>query len=254
MEFLRVRQDAEALFPRAAEHLAELEGHLGNYESRVRFSFRPQNPSHPELSIRDKVLLVLLSITASARLTTWTIVDSLNRDMTPGMYLATRAHLELTAVVAYTLVNLRRYQKGDLSGPAFEILLDRLNLGRRHGVEDTIARSPHLEGHIEMIGVMTLLDAVDRVVDMPELKGRFRDSYEWLSEFCHPNILSRMALGHELANGVVTFARIPVMTEDNVVNALGPGNISHNIFFLCYDTIAHLIGGVPPGAIEEKQA
>jgi hypothetical protein len=107
----RVSEESKTRFPRAAEYLTELEGFLADYESRVRVRFTPENPTNPELSIRDKVLLLLLSTTASARWITWTMLDSLNRDMTPGMYLATRAHHELTGVLAYTLVKLRRQKR-----------------------------------------------------------------------------------------------------------------------------------------------
>jgi hypothetical protein len=242
----RVTEESKIRFPRAAEYLTELDGFLADYESRVRFRFTPENPANPELSVRDKVLLLLLSTTASARWVTWTMLDSLNRDMTPGIYLATRAHHELTGVLAYTLVNLRRQKTGELSEPDFHTLLNRLNLGRRHGVKDVGARDPRLKGHMEVIGVMTQIDAVDKVFAEPKMKGRFRDAYEWLSEFCHPNLFSRIALGHAPQGREIVFAKTPRMTEDNLVNAVGYGNVSHWIFFHCYDAIAAVIGGVPP--------
>jgi len=68
----RVSEDSKTRFPRAADYLTELDGFLVDYESRVRFRFTPENPSSPELSIRDRVLLLLLSTTSTARWTTWT--------------------------------------------------------------------------------------------------------------------------------------------------------------------------------------
>ena len=93
---------------------------------------------------------------------------------------------------------------------------------------------------------MTLIDAVDKVFEDTDLGGRFRDSYEWLSEFCHPNLFSRMALGHELKGREIVFPETPQTSEEDVRNALGPGNLSQSIFFHCYSGIADLIGGVPP--------
>jgi hypothetical protein len=52
----RVSDETKARFPGAAEHLAELDGFVTDYESRVRFRLTPEDPSNPELSIRDKAL------------------------------------------------------------------------------------------------------------------------------------------------------------------------------------------------------
>jgi hypothetical protein len=64
-------------------------------------------------------------------------------------------------------------------------------------VKDVGARHPRLKGHMEVISVMTQVDAVDKVFAEPKMKGKFRDNYDWLSEFCHPNLFSRIALGHD---------------------------------------------------------
>lgn len=82
----RVTEDSKTRFPRAAEYLTELDGFLVDYESRVGFRFTPENPPNPELSIRDKVLLLLLSTTSSARWTTWTTHDLPKPDNTHHMF------------------------------------------------------------------------------------------------------------------------------------------------------------------------
>ena len=61
--------------------------------------------------------------------------------MTPGLYLATRAHHELTAVLAYLCVHLRRYKKGQLAEQEFVVTLERLQLARRYGLDKVYAAS-----------------------------------------------------------------------------------------------------------------
>jgi hypothetical protein len=144
------------------------------------------------------------------------------------------------------LVRLRQHQNGEISTAAFDAVLSRLNLARRHGVKDLLERHPDLKGYMEAIGVMDLIDSHDKVYYEPKMKGLFRDDYEWLSEFCHPNLFSRIASGHDLQGREIFSPRTPRTTEADVSNALSHGSVSHLIFFHCYAAIAELIGGVPP--------
>jgi hypothetical protein len=247
-----VSDETRRRFPGAAEDLAKMDGFVKDYESRVRLRFVPENPSARELSIRDKVVLLLLSTTSTARWLTWTILDALNHDMTPGMYLATRAHLEQTGLLAYLLVQLRRYKEGQLPEQDFSILCNRLMLARRHNIAETIAQRPELKGHVEAINTLTLIDAVDKVFDEPELKGLFRKDYDWLSEFCHPNMFARVATGYRLEGREVAFPEFPKTTAQDADNALGGAVIGHLVFFHCYEKIAELLGGVPGAPPTER--
>ena len=112
-------------------------------------------------------------------------INSLNNRDVIVSYLAARAHMESTGSIAYCLIQLEKYYKGEISFDQIDSYLYKLHLGRKYYSEDT--DYPEI---IDTIGVMTLIDSVDKVyfksMDKKH-KKMFRNTYEWLSEFCHPN-------------------------------------------------------------------
>jgi hypothetical protein len=212
-------------------------------ETRVRFRMTPED--HP-LSTREKALVVTLSMTSHARWVVWTVTDSLNHGMAPGVYLATRAFLEVTAILAYLLVQYRLFKDGKRSEADLDTICNRLILSRRHRVKEALADKPHLKGQVEAIGVMDLVDSVDKVYGIPELKGRFRDNYEWFSEFCHPNSLAQIASGFALDKPGVVFPASPQIDELDVKTALHGVYFGYMVFRDCYDDLVELLGGLPP--------
>lgn len=102
--------------------------------------------------------------------------------------LTTRAHFEVTGGVAYFLKKLKNFYSGAITYEQIDESLGRLNLGMRaksnlEGVE--VERIP------DPVNVMSFIQAADHEFKKISSKGimYFQESYDDLSEFCHPNSL-----------------------------------------------------------------
>lgn len=213
--------EAKARYAEEGALLTELEGFVRSYEERFRESFTAAEAA--ALSIEDKVTLLLSSALASARQLTWSMVHAVNGHLAPALFLSTRAHFELTGLVAYLLRDLRRYCAGTLPAAEFEALLVRLHLGRLHGLK---ALAPELAAQVKAVWVGKLIEAVDDVfLEGADLK-LFKDCYGWLSEFCHPNSFARQVVGMRLEGRTVRFDHAAGLTVEEVGTALGHAEIS----------------------------
>lgn len=224
----RFSEDVRARLADITTDLDQWEAFLVDYETHFRDRFDPEpDPVDSALSTKDKVKLLALSAIAYTRQLAWAIVRAVNADATPSLYLASRAHLEMTGLLAYLLWKLRQFDAKSLTEADLEVYVTRLSLGRRHGA-DTLPQE--LAKSTKWIGVLDMIDAVDRVTTNPEIKGLFRDGYEWLSEFCHPNSLSRLSV-QRLVGRAMLFEQVPRMASNDAGVAIGHASISHLVFF-----------------------
>lgn len=225
------------------KEMDEFEGFMRSYEPRVRRVFRGgRDDGGP--TINDRARLLLLSTTASARLLTASIIHALNVGFVNTAYLGARAHYEQAAMLAYAVVTLDRYKAGSLSRDEASSRLVQLHLGHRidWGVPTDLPRKVE-----KAVNVLTLIDAVDKLADDGAHKGKFREDYEFLSEFCHPNLLSRMVSGHMVddVEDLVRFHLEPKTRRPDLGNILPRGLFSQAVFFHCYSRIETWVGGIP---------
>lgn len=232
----RFSPDIRRTFPQLRKDLDEFESFLQAYEDRFRERLRTER-SDDGPPIGHRVSLVLLSYLNRARLLTWTIIHSLNGQLTPGLYLSARAHFEVTAAIGHLLVHFRDNHAGKISSGEFSTLVNRLFLARRFEMDKV---PPELAEESRAINVLTLLDSMDRLALDDGLKGKFRESYEWLSEFCHPNSYSRME-GTRFTETEFLFDRAPHMAEMDLSNGLGHAAISQILFFHVFDECSELL-------------
>ena len=220
-------EDVRGRLHSVVDDLNGWESGLTDYETHFREEFEPKcDPHDPALSLKEKVELVALSALAQARQLAWAIVHATNSNSTPSLFLAARAHFEVTGFLAYLCWRLRQRDAEILSASDLEGFVARLLLGRRHGME-TVPKE--FAEDAKWIGVL------DMIENDPRLKGMFRDSYEWLSEFCHPYSFSRFST-QTLQGGVMRFGRLPrVEPRDSI--AVGYARISHIVFFRTYEEI-----------------
>jgi hypothetical protein len=232
---IRLSADATDRYAEHRQDLDELEVFVQRYEEGFVSTFTPAGAD--ALSINEKARLLSLSALASARQLAWSIVHAINGRLAPALFLATRAHFEVTGLVAYLLLRLRKHRAGQLSGGDFELLLDQLFLGRLHGLDQL---DEPLAARVKAIRVGKLVAAVDEIVELPEAHRLFKDSWDWLSEFCHPNSFARFAAGFQLRGRTVTFTPEPHLMAMDVGAAVGHGAISHTMFFHCFEEMARL--------------
>jgi hypothetical protein len=183
---------------------------------------------------------------ARARLLTWGIINAVNENLCASLFLAIRAHFETTGMMAYLLWRCQQFRDSDITEHALEEYLDRLSIGRRFSMDDDPASG--IPSNEKAIQVLDLVDSADRMLKThAKVAGTFREAYEWLSEFCHPNLQSRMSdyviLGHD-----VRFHRVPELDPEDVDMALNHAQLSHSVFFDCFTDCATLLDNwSPPG-------
>ena len=148
------------------------------------------------------------------------------------LVLSVRSHFELTGSIGYLSNNLKNYFNGKTSIEKMDNLLGSLNLG---------FKPKTVEHPYESINVITMIDTADRILNeqIGSVKNILRDSYNWLSEFCHPNSLGLIFLVDKCNDRQVIF-------KDNVFGEkefkiLGYALISFIWFFSFYDEIYDLI-------------
>lgn len=113
------------------------------------------------------------------------VINCLSQSQLMLAYLAVRAHMETTGSIAYFLIKLMQFYDKQIEFEDLDTTLMRLHLGRRYYLSEVVYPEKPVP-----INVLTLIDTVDKVAKNRDKE--FRDSYEWLSEFCHPNAFGKI--------------------------------------------------------------
>ena len=98
-----------------------------------------------------------------------------------GLALSVRGHYEATAVLGYICDRLRSLKAKQIEFDNFALNVACVVLGAKH---PQFPKAPNPPNILECIA------KADRYLDshlFKEKKGMLRDSYDWLSEFVHPN-------------------------------------------------------------------
>jgi hypothetical protein len=147
--------------------------------------------------------------------------------------LNTRAHFEVTGALGYVLNLLAKYYGASKEKEEIQFQLNRLILGRRYG---------DLKKPFESINVLTLIDEADKMFNRManDKVNMLRDSYEWLSEFCHPNSYGLIFKARKKVDRMISFTDVRRLSQDEFDN-IGYLRLSMPLFFDYYDHIAELI-------------
>lgn len=137
--------------------------------------------------------------------------------------------------------NYRYYITGyskQISYEDLDNILYKLSLGGRVFPDRNL--SPEFP---EAINILTLIDSTDS--DFKEYRGEdskpFRESYDFLSEFCHPNLLG-LTIGSEIIEeGIIKFCKRPNLNEGDYGVLLNLLIMSIEYFFHLYDKSFNLI-------------
>jgi hypothetical protein len=106
-----------------------------------------------------------------------------------GIALLVRAHYETTSVLGHFCRRLNALNAGTLKLAEFEWGISDALMGARHSTFSEARQPPN---------TLTYVDNADKLLNkiIGEKKNVLRDSYDWLSEFCHPNFLSNTGAFH----------------------------------------------------------
>jgi|GEM_PF-2763442 hypothetical protein len=111
-------------------------------------------------------------------------IHALNNNSSLSSIISVRAHFETTGSIAYLLKRLSSYYRGNIDFEKLDEDLFRLSLG------STTINNPEVPKPIQ---VLNLIDATDEFLKKNLLKDKaphdkiFREFYEDLCDFCHPN-------------------------------------------------------------------
>src|SRR5262245_29851110 len=232
------------LYPALAAAFDQHEKLVTDYDER----FRPEYTfeGREQRSIRDKLLLLLLSTIVRARRLALDVVVSVNDSSASGLFSAVRSHYEVAGQLAYAMRCHRRFLAAELAERNFHDTLDGLIWARRHfspAMEQALQNRGIDKGKLAPpANVVTFIEAVKHATSDRRESDMFKDQYDWLCEYGHPNMLSRLPVF--TATGVV-FDVDPPIPPDQLEMALKAQRNSHLTLMSCFDRISTAIGGLP---------
>ncbi len=150
-----------------------------------------------------------------------------------ALTLAIRAHFELTGALGYLLNYLQKYYKNEINYKEIICKLNCLILGKR----DSSLYKP-----FESINILSMIDTTDKLFHRisGDKNKPFRSSYEYLSEFCHPNSYGLIFSSKVKEKRKVIFRKVPKLDQKEF-GLSGYILISLPMFFKLYDDIFNLI-------------
>lgn len=118
------------------------------------------------------------------------------------LYLTVRAHYETTANLCFFLKNLRQFYQQEIDDNKINEVIKKLSVGGRD--------KPEWHGILEVPDPISIMSAIDSVDDLLKKAGTtekiIRSSYDFISEFCHPNFFgAAYKTKVDLESGTVTF-------------------------------------------------
>lgn len=214
----------------------QLEKYMLRYQERY-YTSSHASKKKPDRLLGQNGINFLLNSLQRSRYIFIGLIDCLNRAHVLLAFLAARAHFETTGSVAYFFRHLRKFYNGKINYEKVDNILYRLSLGcKTYPRKDTQPERPY------PINILTQVDAADKL--FAEMGGHdkpFRNSYDFLSEFCHPNFLG-ITMGSEIVerNTVVYSEKIEFKEADfgMLVNYMLMGC---GFFFHVYDECFSLI-------------
>jgi hypothetical protein len=155
-----------------------------------------------------------------------------------SMVLSIRGHFETTAALAYLHKRLQSLKAKTISPETLDSDLCALMLGSR---QKGLNRAPDAKQ------VLNLIEAADRSISRDILDGPakqhmiMRESYEFLSEFCHPNLFAN-SIAFDLDSSASEFRfRHEMPIREREFNLVGYLLISASIFIEIFDYVEKLL-------------
>lgn len=232
---MRISADLRKQYPAHVHRLDELEGFLPQYDARFKRRLICQ-PDRPHRLLGHRGAQLLLTSLSRARFLTVTVIHCANGGLAPGMYLAVRAHWEMTGLVAHLLIVLRKFYAGEITEAELDSTMAKLALGRRWEIPS------YVEEDITAINAITLVGSAGKLLDNQDVEEFVKDCYEFLSEHCHPNLFARLT-GMKISDDlrVIDYDPSFVINDTDLGICLTHGAASHVLFLHAYDECFRLL-------------
>lgn len=165
-------------------------------------------------------------------------IDTYNRKKVIQFAILIRAHFETTTNLAYFLINLEKFYRGDIHIDKINEIVGKLLIGSRKKPEG----NPPLEMP-DSVSVLTAINGADNLLkNMGSDISMFEKIYELLCEFSHPNFLgTAYKTKVNIDKGNVTF-----LTDEESFERYSKMNVSRllisvNFFIFWYKKAFSLI-------------
>ncbi len=236
---MKFTQELRAAHPELQSRFDELEEFLGQYDKRFKRRLI-RGESRPARLLGYNAAQLLLTSLSRARFLAATIIHCANGGLALGMYLAARAHWEMTGLVAHLLASLKKLYAKQVSESDFETTMKRLALGRRWEIPTD------LKEDVSAINAISLVESAAKYFgkefDKTKVEQHITACYNFLSEFCHPNLMGRLT-GVTLSDDkrIVNFTPEFSLDGRDLRICFSQSHASHALFLHAYDECFKLL-------------
>lgn len=215
------------------KEMQELEGCCSGYSSRFIHKMYPMPENTENMLGRNSMHYIQMALCRSKLLTDG-VITALNAKNGLLAMLSARAHLEVTGALAFFLRKLKNYYSGTISFKMLNEALQRLILGTKTQELAENAPAP--------VNVMTLIDAADDYLSKTRNSDvkEFRENYNYLSEYCHPDFFGITMQSRINNDGITTYSFFLHLKEQDLT-FLSSLLSSVSTFFHLYDSILGLL-------------
>jgi hypothetical protein len=223
-------------FPKNVRDFNDLEDQYAKHEER--FISRTVSDTLEYRPIGANSVKYLLSILLRAKSLLEGFSLCLTNQNIISCYLIVRYHYESTGAVAFLRRELRKFADGTYTKEALADSIRTMTLGSMRYPSKSHPRFPKIRN------VLDYIDEADKA-----LKGRlskpakspFRNNYDFLSEFCHPNAYS-LLIGSNISKGrVVQYERIPKLTQNHLGILMHHLLLSSGLLPVLYDEAMNIV-------------
>lgn len=170
-------------------------------------------------------------------------IDNINRNNRLSAFFTIRGHFETTGFVAYLYDSLQKFYDNQSDFDEIDATLGKLALGNRNfKKEDYTTENIEFPNPIRATKQVKKADHVFNKIsslaeknDLDDKKNHFEDRYNFLSEFCHPNMLGLTTGAHTTEQGGIAFEKNSVLSVNDLNIFVDALSVSCGLFFLIYD-------------------
>ena len=220
-------------YPDQESYFVDIEEHLEMHQERFIGIMKPLEKRPERLIGQNALFFAQKTITRSHSLLE-SIVKCINHNQELGTLILIRAHYETTGCIVMLYNRLNSFYQEDIEEGELDSILRRMNMGSTMKIENADVPKP--------VNAMTYIDEVDKYFKRnPEsrhLNGLYREGYDQLSEYCHPNFSGLVLKTHVNKVGVVRFG---VPSFKWLSEGLPLLSISITLFVIVYDKVIELL-------------
>lgn len=223
-----------------SEHFAEIETCVSKHSERFRSRFVSQ-PQRPQRLLGHNASALLQKLLNRSRYLLRGFILSFNDSNAIMAYLATRSHFETTGAIACLLKWLQKFYNERCNYEELDGILKKLYLGGRVFPDKNI---PKYSCAPDSINVLSLIDDVDVLYKhmSGDFKKPFRENYEFLSEYCHPNFLGiNQGSKAIMPQGIFEFQYPPTIDNSEATDLLANLTVSLSMFMHFFDKCYELL-------------